>query len=179
MIDNVKIFDGAKIIGKENIDFGEYVIIDDFVFIYAKERSKIGNHVHIASFTSIVGGGAFILEDFTGIGSGCRLLTASDDFRDGGFGNPSIDNSFRNLVTEKIVIEKFSVIGANCVILPGVTIGEGASIGAGSIVTRDVKPWVVMMNGRLVGNRDKEKVIANYNTFQNTPKSKRAGNLFR
>lgn len=32
----VIIFDTAKIIGEENIEFGDYIIIDDFVFIYAK-----------------------------------------------------------------------------------------------------------------------------------------------
>lgn len=35
-------------------------------------------------------------------------------------------------------------IGMNCIILKGVTIGEGAIIGAGSVVTKDVKPWTVV-----------------------------------
>lgn len=56
-IPNVKTFEYTKIIGLENIEFGENVIIDDFVLIYAKEKIKIGNFVHIASFSSISGGG--------------------------------------------------------------------------------------------------------------------------
>ena len=174
----IKIFKDTKIIGTENIEFGEYVIIDDFTFIYAKEKMKIGNYVHIASFTSISGGGEFIMEDFTGIGSGCRILTATDDFKDQGFGNPTIDNQFRNNKVGKVKLEKFSIIGANCVIFPNVIIGEGATIGAGSIVTKDIKPWTVMMNSRFVGNRNKEEVLKNYEKFLATPENERVGSLF-
>jgi hypothetical protein len=34
----VIIFDTAKIVGEENIEFGDYIIIDDFVFIYARKK---------------------------------------------------------------------------------------------------------------------------------------------
>lgn len=68
-IPNVKTFEYTKIIGIENIEFGKYIIIDDFVLIYAKEKIKIGNYVHIASYTSISGGGEFIMEDFSGLAS--------------------------------------------------------------------------------------------------------------
>ena len=35
-------------------------------------------------------------------------------------------------------------IGMNCIILKGVTIGEGAIVAAGSVVTKDVKPWTMV-----------------------------------
>lgn len=44
----------------------------------------------------------------------------------------------KNFKLEKIVIKKGASIGANATILPGVTIGENAMIGAGAIVTKDV-----------------------------------------
>ena len=43
--------------------------------------------------------------------------------------------------TKKICISNKSWIGMNCIILKGVTIGEGSIIGAGSVVTRDVPAW--------------------------------------
>lgn len=178
-MNTVKIFDGAKILGKENIEFGKYIIIDDFTFIYAKERIKIGNYVHIASYTSISGGGEVVLGDFVAIASGCRLLTASDDFTDGGFGNPSISNQFRNSNIGKIKMEKFSIIGANSVVFPNVTIGEGASIGAGSIVTRDIKPWAIYFQNKIIGYRNKEEVLKNYEKFLVTPDNERVGSLFK
>ena len=178
-IPNVKTFEYTKIIGIENIEFGCNIIIDDFVFIYAKEKMKIGNFVHIASFSSISGGEEFIMEDFTGIGSGCRILTATDDFKDFGFGNPTISNKFRNISSGKVILKRFSIIGANCIIFPNVTIGEGAAIGAGSIVTRDVKPWTIMMNSRLIGNRNKEEVLKNYEKFLAMSNNEKIGNLFK
>jgi len=176
---NIKIFENAKIIGKENIKFGDYIIIDDFVFIYAQDKMSIGNYVHIASFTSISGAGNVVLEDFVAIASGCRLITSTDDFKDGGFGNPTIDNSFRNINQGSIKMKKFSIIGANSIILPNVTIGEGASIGAGSIVTRDIKPWAIYFQNRIIGYRNKDKVLKNYENFCKTSTLKRKGNFFK
>ncbi len=44
----------------------------------------------------------------------------------------------------KIVVEDWAYIGANSQIMPGVTIGEGALVAAGSIVTKSVKPYTVV-----------------------------------
>lgn len=45
---------------------------------------------------------------------------------------------------EPVIIKKGAVIGANATILPGVTIGENALIGAGAIVTRDVAAGMIV-----------------------------------
>lgn len=174
----VKTFELSKIIGIENIDFGEYVIIDDFTLIYAKDKIKIGNYVHIASFSSITGGAAVTLEDFSAISQGCRILTATDDFKSFGFGNSTINNKYRNIEQAPIHIGKFAVIGANSVILPGVTIGEGATVGANSVVTRDLGPWGVYIGNKRVAERDKESVYKNYQAFLNDSAS-RVGSLFQ
>lgn len=178
-IPNVKTFEYTKIIGLENIKFGNYIIIDDFALIYAKEKITIGNHVHIASFTSISGGGELIMEDFSTISSGCRIVTGTDDFKDGGFGNSTISNEFRNISTGKVKLEKFAIIGGNSVILPGVTIGEGASVGAGSVVTKDLEPWGIYIGNKRVGWRDKEEVLKNFKKFKALDESEHVGSLFQ
>lgn len=175
----VKTFEYTKIIGINNIEFGKYIIIDDFVFIYAKKRIKIGNYVHIASFSSITGGGEFIIKDFSGIGSGTRIITGTDDFKDHGFGNPTINNKFRNVKKGKIVIDKLVVIGANSVILPGVIIKEGAAIAAGSVVSQNLEGWGIYVGNRKVGERNKKKVLENYKRFLHLSEDKKAGLLFR
>ncbi len=162
---SVKTFEYTKIIGKENIEFGHNIIIDDFVFIYAKNRIKIGNYVHIANFASIVGGEYVELGDFSAVSHGARLLTRTDDFKCWGFGNSNIDEEFRNIKSGKIIIGKFSIVGANSVILPDVIIGEGSTIGACSVVTKNLEPWGVYIGNKRVGERDKKSVLETYNQF--------------
>lgn len=178
-IPGVKTFEFTKIIGIENIEFGENIIIDDFVLIYAKEKIKIGNFVHIANFASITGGNELVIGDFAAVSQGCRILTATDDFKFSGFGNSTVDNQFRNIKSAPIKIGKFCIVGANSVVLPGVTIGEGATIGANSVVTRDVEPWGVYIGNKKVGDRDKRALLENYNKFLSVEDQTRLGVLFK
>lgn len=178
-IPKVKTFEYTKIIGIENIEFGKNIIIDDFVLIYAKEKIQIGSFVHIASFTSITGGGGLIMEDFSGLASGCRVVTGSDDFKDWGFGNPTIDEQFRNSKTGKIQIGKFAIIGANSTILPNVHIGEGVAVAANSLITKDLEPWGIYVGNKRVGSRNKEEVLQNYEKFLATSENERVGKLLR
>ncbi|MCC5656896.1 acyltransferase [Nostoc sp. XA010] len=164
-IPGVTTFEYTKIIGLENIEFGKNIIIDDFVFIYAKKRIKLGNNVHIASFASITGGECFTMEDFSALSSGVRIFTGSDDFKFWGFGNSTIAEKYRNTKRVSIHIGKFCVIGANSVILPGVTVGEGATVGAGSVVMKNLEPWGIYIGNRKIGDRDKSAVLENYNKF--------------
>jgi galactoside O-acetyltransferase len=164
-ISGVQTFEYTKIVGIENIEFGKNIIIDDFVFIYAKKKMKIGNHVHIASFSSITGGESLVMEDFSGLSSGVRIFTGSEDFVDWGFGNPTIDEKYRNVKRGSVHIGKFCVIGANSVILPGVTIGEGVSISAGSVISKDLEPWGVYVGNRRHKERNREGMLANYAKF--------------
>ncbi len=175
----VKTFEFTKIIGLENIDFGKYIIIDDFVLIYAKEQIRFGNYVHIASFSSISGGGELVMEEFSGLSSGCRIVTGSDDFKGAGFGNPTIADSFRHIETGKIHIQKFAIIGSNSVILPHVTVGEGATVSAGSVITKDLEPWGIYVGNRRIGWRDREEVLRKYDIFCSLKEEERVGSLFQ
>lgn len=177
-IPNVKTFEYTKIIGIDNIDFGKYVIIDDFVLIYAKEKITIGNYVHIANFTSITGGNNLLIGNYSAISQGCRILTATDDFKDWGFGNSTISNKYRNIKSAPISIGNFCIIGANSVILPGVTIGEGVTIGANSVVTKSLEPWGIYIGNKRVGERNKEEVLQNYTNFLTNHEYTQIGNLF-
>jgi len=164
-IPGVKTFEFTKIIGIENIDFGSNITIDDFVMIYAKKKMKIGNYVHIACFSSILGGEEFVMEDFSGISSGSRIFTGTDDLKDWGFGSPNIPEKYRNVKRAPVFIGKFAIMGANTVVLPGVTVGEGATVGANSVITRDLEPWGIYIGNKKVGERNRDEVLNNYNTF--------------
>lgn len=178
-IPNVQTFEYTKIIGLDSIEFGENIIIDDFVLIYAKKKISIGNFVHISSFTSVTGGDELVIDDFAAVSQGCRILTATDDFKYFGFGNSTVDNQFRNIKSAPIFIGKFCIIGANSVVLPGVRIGEGTTVGANSVVTKDLEPWSIYIGNKKIGKRDREAVLMNYQRFLKTPKNKQVGSLFK
>lgn len=178
-IPDVKTFEYTKIIGLENIDFGKYIIIDDFALIYAKEKITIGNYVHIANFTSITGGNELTIGNYAAISQGCRILTATDDFKEWGFGNSTIANEYRNIKSAPIAIGDFCIVGASSVVLPGVTIGEGSTVGANSVVTKDLEPWGIYIGNKRVGERNKEEVLKNYENFLASSENEKIGNLFK
>ncbi|BCN92752.1 LPS biosynthesis O-acetyl transferase [Thiomicrorhabdus immobilis] len=178
-LEGVKTFEYTKIIGIENIDFGKNIIIDDFVLIYAKEPIKIGNFVHIASFSSITGGNRLTIGDYAAISQGCRILTATDDFKDWGFGNSTVGNDFRNITSAPVTIGNFSIVGANSVVLPGVNIGEGVTVGANSVVTKDLEPWGVYIGNKRIAERDSNSVLENFKKFQECDDQKKVGTLFK
>ncbi len=135
------IYGGAKITHPQQVDVGDHVIIDDFVFIGPHERVVVGNYVHLSSHLSIVGGGDCYLSDFSGYSTGVRILTGTDDFSGAGLTNSCIPPEFRQVQRGRVWVGAHVAIGANVVILPGVRIGEGAAVVAGSVVNRDLAPW--------------------------------------
>ncbi|NOH80807.1 acyltransferase [Vibrio sp. RE86] len=157
------IYSLAKIIGSEKLILGEKSQIDDFCFINSGKRTEIGRNVHIASFTSIVGGGECTIGDFAGLSAGCRVITASDDFSGPYLTNPTVHSEFTNVNLSRVEIGRHAIIGTNSVIFPGVTIGEGCSVGAGAIIRKNLKDWTVyaVINGKLkeLKKRDKEAIL--------------------
>jgi len=74
--------------------------------------------------------------------------------------------SSENTYTKGPIVLKDDVwIGENCLILSGVEIGQGAIIAAGSTVTKDVPPYAIFANGRILKYRFSEKVINQLLTF--------------
>jgi galactoside O-acetyltransferase len=159
---DVVIWEGAKIISSEVVSIGDSVIIDDFVFIMGGEQTIIGSFIHIASFTSVTGGGKFIMEDFATLSSGVRIFTGSDDFSGGSLVNSAVPYPYRIPKRTFVQVKKHAIIGANSIVLPSTVIGEGAAIGANSLITKDCEPWTLYYGSpaRPIRPRPKEKILA-------------------
>lgn len=140
---DVQIWDGAKIVNPEVITIGNMVIVDDFVFIMGGKETIIGDFVHIASFTSCTGGGVLWMADFTALSSGVRIFTGNEDYSGHNLTNPTIPSLYRKPTRTYVRLEKHAVVGANSIILPDVTIGEGAVISPNSVVVSDCDPWTL------------------------------------
>lgn len=146
---NVTIFKYAVIVKPEVIEIGDNAKIDDFTFIYGGKGTKIGRYVHIPPFTSIIGGGELEIGDYVGISGGCRIFTGTETYFGGKRMSGALPLEQRNVKRGKIIIKKDAFVGTNSIIFPDVTIGEGAVIGAGSIVRKDVKAWTINVGNPL------------------------------
>lgn len=138
--ENVLISKKASIYGAGNISIGNNVRIDDFCILSGK--IIIGNYVHIAAYSALFAGDeGIIFEDFTGISSRSVIYAASDDYSGEFLTNPTLPDEYRNVISKRVVLEKHALIGTNCTVLPGVTIKEGTSIGACSLITKNCDEW--------------------------------------
>lgn len=149
---NVQISRFARIYNPENITIGNNVRIDDFCTISAGTGRgiRIDDYVHIAAQVGMWGQGGIRLADFTAISAGSKIYSVTDDYSGEYLSNPTVPLQYRSPgVTgaspdhAPVTLEKHVLIGANTVILPQTHLGEGACVGAGSVVTRDCNPWTI------------------------------------
>jgi galactoside O-acetyltransferase len=143
---NILISRKASIYMPENIYLGSNIRIDDFSVIVGgkKEGIRIGNYVHIACFCGLFGASGIYVEDFCGLSSRVTIYSESDDYNGNSHTNPMIPVEYKpTYVTGHVILRKHSIIGAHSIILPTVTIGEGAAVGAGSLVMKNCDDWSV------------------------------------
>jgi len=143
---NVLIKKTASLYFIENISIGDNVRIDDNVIIVASSSDspvKIGNHVHIASNCYLAGSNGIEMSDYSGLGPGVIILSGSDDYSGKKLTNPTVYKKYTGGKNGKVKLLKHVIIGANSVILPKITINEGSSVGALSLVNRNLADWGV------------------------------------
>jgi putative colanic acid biosynthesis acetyltransferase WcaF len=111
---HVMVYPSAKVFAPWNLVMGRYSCIGPKVEIYNKATVELGDNCVISQ--------------------GAKLYTASHD----------ITSPTHDLIIAPITIEKQSWIAADAFIGMGVTIGEGAVVGARAAVFKDVEPWTVV-----------------------------------
>lgn len=116
-----RVYGGAEIWIPDNFVLGDYSWLDNGTKIYCVDKIKIGANC-------VISANAF-------------LCTASHDI-----GSVSFE-----LKTKPITIDDCAWVASNAIILPGVAIGEGAVVAAGSVVAKNVDPWAI-----IAGNPAKE-----------------------
>lgn len=135
---NVFISDKASIHGASRIRIGSNVRIDDFCVLSAGEGGvEISNYIHIAVYSSLIGAGKITLSDFCNISSKVAIYSSNDDYSGEYMTNPTVPNEFTNVTHADVMLGKHVIIGSGSVVLPGVTLYEGAAVGALSLVTKD------------------------------------------
>jgi dTDP-4-amino-4,6-dideoxy-D-glucose acyltransferase len=137
----VKIYEPNIIIGPEKIELDGHILISEYCWILAGHGIRVGQYVHIAPYTYIGGGGKCYIGNFVNIAAGCKLLTGTDSVDGSGLIGPTVPIELRNVKRLHLTIQDYAFLSMGSLVLPGITIGEGAVIGAGAVVTKDVEPW--------------------------------------
>ena len=149
IIKDIEVGEGTRIYDQVNLykcRIGRNCKIDAFVYI--EGNVKIGNNVKIRAFTFIPEG--VEIEDEVFIGPG--VIFTNDKY-------PRAQGEWRLLRTK---VKKGASIGAGAVILPGITIGKYAIVGAGSVVTKNIPDYAIV-----VGNPAKIVGYTNNSKFKN------------
>lgn len=128
----------------ERVSLGHRVRVGPFSVLSASvAQISVGSHVHIASHCSFTAQAEIILEDFSEIAQGARLITSTDDYSGLGLSGPTVPDEYRKLFTAPIRIRRHCAVGTSSTIMPGVTIGEGTVVGALSLVKESLPEWSI------------------------------------
>ena len=136
----VRIARGAMAKHPETFDIGDAVFIGEQAFIQGRFDGQcvIGNHVWIGP-QSYFDARDLVIGEYVGWGPGAKVLGSMHT------GVPAdVPIVGTDLEIKPVRIGAWADIGVNAVILPGVTVGKGAIVGAGAVVTKDVPSFAIV-----------------------------------
>ena len=139
---NVRISTRAALYRPHEIEIGDNVRIDDFCLLSG--RIRFGRNVHLAAYCNVSAGECSVtFEDFSGLAYGCHVFTGSDDYSGRTLTNPTVPLQYKGLSEADVRLGRHVIVGTQSVIFPGVTVAEGCSVGAMTLVSKSTQPWGV------------------------------------
>ena len=142
----------------ETLEIGSTCFIGAGAYIQGRfdGRCVIGNNVWIGP-GSYFDARDLVLEEYVGWGPGAKVLGSAHT------GLPAdVPIVKTDLEIRPVRVRAWADIGTNAVLLPGVTVGKGAIVGAGSVVTKDVPPYAIVAGvpARFLRWRDSREAAA-------------------
>lgn len=151
------------------VELHDDVIIDDFTFI--STGLIMENHSTIMPNCSLTGGqwNSIHLKKYSCVSSTCSLLTSSHDFRQ------SLHlihrNDFdQNFFRADITFGEHAIIGCNTTVLPGSILATGTRVGAQSLVSGTLEPWILYAGSpaKKIGTVNRDHILQRLEDFENS-----------
>lgn len=141
--ENVRVHESCVLAGLEYMRFGSNIRIDAFCVLTASAAGLVvGDFVHVGAHCTVLAAMGIRLGDFSGLSAGVRLFSHSDDYGGEHLTNPTIPaDSTASGDPGPITLGRHTIVGAQSVVLPTVTTGEGVAVGGFSLVNRDLAEW--------------------------------------
>jgi acetyltransferase-like isoleucine patch superfamily enzyme len=161
---DVIIDDDVLIKNKLFCKIGNHVAIDKG--FYCTTKLSIGNFVHISPYVTCIGGkdAEFNIAGFNNIMAGAKIVCGSDRFDDSGLFGAMIPSKYKGTqIIKPVIMEQFSNIGTNAIVLPGSILRQGVLLCAGSLLIGDTEEWGVYKGNpaKLVKKIKKDKILEN------------------
>lgn len=158
---NVRIAKNCTIIGLENIEVGDNVRIDGYCSIIAADQGwlRLGSYIHIGGYCLLSAGDGIQLGDFSNLSQGVRIYSRSDDYSGQHLTNPTVPEKYKCTTRGAVVLGRHVIVGSGSVILPNASIGEGASVGALSLVTKPLEAWGVYAGTPAMRLKDRSRQL--------------------
>lgn len=140
---NGTVYQPTVLIEPEKLILPESSRIDAFCLINASGGIEIGEQVHICAGAKVVGSSGMVAEDRSAITYNAVILTSSADLRYPG--SAQVPEEERKNRSGAVKLKRESFVGSGAVIMPGVTLGEGAIAAANSYINEDIPPWTIAL----------------------------------
>lgn len=142
--ENVCLSDKASYYNCKNISIGSNSRIDDFCVLSAGAGGiSIGNYVHVAVYSSLIGAGRISVGDYCSLSSRTAVYSSNDDYSGAYMVGPTVPSRFTNVTHAAVEIGKHVIVGSGSVILPGVLVEDGVAIGALSLISKNCDAYGV------------------------------------
>lgn len=125
----------------ELITIGDNVRIDDFCILSG--NINIGSNIHISAFCALYGAYGIEMDDYSGMSPRSIIFSATDDFSGDFLIGPIHPEDLTNVQGGKVVLKKYTQLGANTVVMPGVVVEEGAVTGVMTFVNKNLGAWTI------------------------------------
>ena len=158
--ENVLISRKTSIYMPDTIKICNNIRIDDYCCLVGGEKGiVIGSNVHIAFHCIIVGNGGVKIDDFAGLSSRVSIYSATDDYSGNSLTNPTVPSTYKTITVGEVHLGRHVIIGTNSTILPNVRIGDGCSVGANSLIIKNLEEWGIYVGSPARKIKDRSKKL--------------------